>query len=134
MSAIATKDSPVGPIPDHWDLVPLIDLCSKIGTGATPRGGAKVYLDTRINFALVRSQHVHDRRFDAEGIAFISDEHAEELSNAEIQSNDLLLNITGDGVTFGRACIVPDDVLPACVNQHVSIIRPDPAKLSLIHI
>ncbi len=28
-------------------------------------------------------------------------------------------------VTFGRACIVPNRVLPACVNQHVSIIRPD---------
>jgi type I restriction enzyme, S subunit len=31
-------------------------------------------------------------------------------------------------VTFGRSCIVPDHVLPACVNQHVSIIRPDPKK------
>ncbi len=48
-----------------------------------------------------------------------------ELRNAEVQSGDVLLNITGDGVTFGRSCIVPDHVLPACVNQHVSIIRPD---------
>ena len=37
----------------------------------------------------------------------------------------MLLNITGDGVTFGRACIVPSEILPACVNQHVSIIRAD---------
>jgi type I restriction enzyme S subunit len=37
-----------------------------------------------------------------------------------------LLNITGDGITFGRSCIVPEDVLPACVNQHVSIIRANP--------
>lgn len=40
-----------------------------------------------------------------------------------LEPGDLLLNITGDGVTFARACEVPPDVLPACVNQHVSIIR-----------
>ena len=28
-------------------------------------------------------------------------------------------------MTFGRSCIVPDGILPACVNRHVSIIRPD---------
>jgi type I restriction enzyme S subunit len=43
---------------------------------------------------------------------------------------DILLNITGDGVTFGRSCVIPPSVLPACVNQHVSIIRLDPRKAS----
>ena len=28
-------------------------------------------------------------------------------------------------MTFGRACKIPNNVLPACVNQHVSIIRLD---------
>jgi type I restriction enzyme S subunit len=42
-----------------------------------------------------------------------------------LQPGDLLLNITGDGVTFSRACAVPLEVLPACVNQHVSIVRVD---------
>ena len=31
----------------------------------------------------------------------------------------LLLNITGDGITFARSCLVPQRILPACVNQHV---------------
>ncbi|MCH7228229.1 restriction endonuclease subunit S [Haloferula sp. A504] len=100
-------------------------ICTKIGTGATPRGGSEVYLKARINHALVRSQHVFDRHFDTAGLAFISDFDANGLRNAEIQSGDVLLNITGDGVTFGRSCIVPDRILPACVNQHVAIIRPD---------
>jgi type I restriction enzyme S subunit len=39
-----------------------------------------------------------------------------------------LLNITGDGTTFARACLVPEDVRPACVNQHVAIVRADPDK------
>ena len=38
-----------------------------------------------------------------------------------------MLNITGASVA--RCCIVPDDVLPARVNQHVSIIRPISSKL-----
>jgi type I restriction enzyme S subunit len=112
-------------LPDGWQVKRLGSFCSKIGTGATPRGGSEVYLTSRISHALIRSQHVFDRHFDSAGLAFISDTHADELRNAEVQSGDVLLNITGDGVTFGRSCIVPDRILPACVNQHVSIIRTD---------
>jgi len=58
-------------------------------------------------------------------LVFIGNEHAAELRNAEVKRDDLLLNITGDGITFGRACRVDHRVLPACVNQHVSIVRVD---------
>ena len=112
-------------LPDGWRVKRLGLFCTKIGTGATPRGGNEVYLSTRVSHALVRSQHVFDRHFESAGLAFISASHAKELRNAEVQSGDVLLNITGDGVTFGRSCIVPDRILPACFNQHVSIIRPD---------
>ena len=40
----------------------------------------------------------------------------------------MLLNITGDGITFARASIVPEEILPAAVNQHVSIIRVNQTK------
>jgi type I restriction enzyme S subunit len=66
---------------------------------------------------------VFDRWFSNDGLAFISDEQALGLRSVELQEGDLLLNITGDGITFARSCIVPKEVLPACVNQHVSIIR-----------
>ena len=49
------------------------------------------------------------------------------MKGVSIESGDILLNITGDSVA--RCCQVPDDVLPARVNQHVSIIRPDQSKL-----
>lgn len=108
-----------------WPVVSLKDITTKIGSGATPRGGAETYLPSRTNYALIRSQNVFDRRFDHGGLAFISDEQAEGLRNAVVQPGDVLLNITGDGITFGRACLVPNDVRPACVNQHVSIVRVD---------
>jgi type I restriction enzyme S subunit len=112
--------------PEEWPVVRLADITLKIGSGATPRGGSENYLPERTGFALIRSQNVFDRYFDYSGLAFISDAQANELQNVIVQPGDLLLNITGDGITFSRCCAVPEDVLPACVNQHVSIIRVDP--------
>lgn len=123
-SMIATE-SPLGHLPEGWTLVRLREITTKIGSGATPRGGQSVYLDSRQRVALIRSQNVFDRHFSSEGLAFITDEHAEQLLGAMVQAEDLLLNITGDGITFGRACLAPEETLPACVNQHVSIVRPD---------
>ena len=45
------------------------------------------------------------------------------MKNVEVMPDDILLNITGDSVA--RCCIVPNGILPARVNQHVSIIRPN---------
>jgi len=107
----------------RWPVVSLGEISNKIGSGATPKGGADAYLPTRRRYALVRSQNVFDRRFDHTGLAFITDQQADGLRGVILRPADILLNITGDGITFGRACMVPSDVLPACVNQHVSIIR-----------
>ncbi|MBS0176546.1 MAG: restriction endonuclease subunit S [Nitrospira sp.] len=71
----------------------------------------------------MRSQNVLDRQFDSTGLAFISDEQAEGLRGVALQEGDVLLNITGDGVTFARSCQVPVSALPAVVNQHVAIVR-----------
>lgn len=101
------------------------DVCSKIGSGATPRGGKKAYQGG--NFALVRSQNVHNQGFEHDGLAYINDQQAEILSNVELERDDVLLNITGDSVA--RCCQVDPDVLPARVNQHVAILRTDPEQL-----
>lgn len=117
----------VSPIdcPDSWQVVSLKSISRKIGSGATPTGGQAAYQQKRSNFALVRSQNVFDREFSDGGLAFISDEQAKALKGVWLERSDILLNITGDGITFGRACMVPPRVLPACVNQHVAIIRLD---------
>jgi type I restriction enzyme, S subunit len=101
----------------------LKDLCSKIGSGATPRGGKDVYQQTG-HVALIRSQNVYNQKFERTGLAYLLPEHADQLQGVEVQRSDVLLNITGDSVA--RVCQVPNDVLPARVNQHVAIIRPRP--------
>lgn len=97
----------------------LVDICTKIGSGATPRGGKEAYCNKGIS--LVRSQNVLDFTFSYDGLAFINDEQAAKLNNVEVFNEDVLLNITGDSVA--RACIMDSDFLPARVNQHVAIIR-----------
>ncbi len=95
------------------------DICTKIGSGATPKGGKESYRggDT----SLIRSQNVLDFSFSWDGLAYINKEQALKLNGVEVKQGDVLLNITGDSVA--RVCIVPKSALPARVNQHVSIIR-----------
>lgn len=100
-------------------MVKLSEITSKIGSGATPSGGSSVYSDNGISF--VRSQNVLDMAFSNSGLVFLNEEQAYELRNVAIESGDILLNITGDSIA--RSCVVPENILPARVNQHVSIIR-----------
>ena len=100
-------------------LMKMKDICLKIGSGATPRGGKEAYVDSGIS--LIRSQNVLDFGFSNEGLAHINEQQANKLNNVIVESGDVLLNITGDSVA--RACVVEDEVLPARVNQHVAIIR-----------
>ena len=111
-------------------LMRIRDICLKIGSGATPRGGKEVYIDEGIS--LIRSQNVLDFLFSYDGLAHINEEQASRLNNVAVQSGDVLLNITGDSVA--RVCIVDDEVLPARVNQHVAIVRPDPSKVKSSYI
>lgn len=103
-----------------WEEKSVKELTTKIGSGATPRGGQENYKSEGIS--LVRSMNVYDRMFRAKNLAFIDDKQAKELDGVSVNEDDVLLNITG--ASIARCCIIPKEYLPARVNQHVSIIRP----------
>lgn len=109
----------------NWPIKRLGDCCEKIGSGATPKGGKEAYLDAGLT-CLIRSQNIYNDGFKASGLAFISEEQARKLNNVTVESGDVLLNITGDSVA--RVCQMPDEYIPARVNQHVAIIRPKPTE------
>ena len=102
-----------------WTQKLLGEITIKIGSGATPRGGKSTYQENGI--ALIRSMNVHNGMFEYRELAHISDEQATKLDNVVIEENDVLLNITGASVA--RSCVVPSEILPARVNQHVCVIR-----------
>lgn len=107
-------------IPEGWELRKLKSVCSKIGSGSTPSGGKESYFQSGIS--LIRSMNVFDFNFSFENLAFIDEQQANKLKNVEVLERDILFNITG--MSVARCCIVPTNILPARVNQHVMIIRP----------
>ena len=108
-----------------WQRSTLGKLTSKIGSGATPRGGKDAYKAD--GTPLIRSMNVHDRYFKDRNLAFIDDNQARLLNNVIVQESDVLLNITGASVA--RCCLAPEDMSGARVNQHVAIIRTNADKI-----
>ena len=102
-----------------WAQKSLGEITSKIGSGATPKGGKEAYIEDGIT--LIRSTNVHNGWFEYKDLAHISNEQAGKLDNVVVEKSDVLLNITGASVA--RSCLVPVEILPARVNQHVCIIR-----------
>lgn len=109
-----------------WTTKKLKYITSKIGSGATPRGGQESYHNE--GTPLIRSLNIYDLNFNYSNLAFINDLQAKKLNNVTVEKDDVLLNITGASVC--RCTSVPDNLVPARVNQHVSIIRAD--KINLI--
>jgi len=113
--------SALGDIPQGWEVTTLDKVTTKIGSGATPRGGKGAYKTEGIS--LIRSMNIYDYEFELADLAYIDDEQAAQLDNVTVQARDVLLNITGASVC--RCSMVPSHLLPARVNQHVAIVRAD---------
>ncbi|MEG3086290.1 restriction endonuclease subunit S [Sphingomonas sp. PB4P5] len=101
----------------HWTAVG--EICSKTGSGSTPRGGKEVYKSSGIPF--LRSQNVYDDGLRLDDVAFIDAATHQRMGSTKVLARDLLLNITGG--SMGRCCRVPDDFDEANVSQHVAILR-----------
>lgn len=106
-------------LPPGWHAVPLAAVTTKVGSGATPRGGETAY--KAIGIPLVRSMNVHFDGIRYDGLAFLDDEQARALDGVTVAADDVLLNITG--ASIGRVTTAPPELAGARVNQHVSIIR-----------
>ena len=104
-------------IPDNWVWTTIEEICSKIGSGSTPRGSN--YSANGIPF--FRSQNVYNDRLVYDDIKYISEEVHQKMKGTEVLANDLLLNITGG--SLGRCAVVPADFNCGNVSQHVCIMR-----------
>ena len=118
-------ESPIFPnntpfsLPTGWAWITLGWICSKTGSGSTPRGGKKAYKPSGVVF--LRSQNVHDYGLRLSDAVYIDRATHERMSGTAIETSDLLLNITGGSI--GRCCLVPDGLGEANISQHVAIIR-----------
>lgn len=109
--------SPPFDIPESWQWVTIADICSKIGSGSTPKGSN--YSFDGIPF--FRSQNVYNEGLVYADIKYISEEIHQSMIGTEVNAGDLLLNITGG--SLGRCAVVPEDFAQGNVSQHVCILR-----------
>lgn len=107
-------------LPTGWSWTRLGEICSKTGSGSTPRGGKAVYKTSGVPF--LRSQNIYNEGLRLEHVVFIDAQTHERMTGSRVLPGDLLLNITGGSI--GRCSHVPEDFGEANVSQHVAIIRP----------
>lgn len=113
------KDSPLGRIPEEWEIVKVDDIAEYVGSGITPRGGESVYETNGVLF--IRSQNVQFGGLELHDAAFIPKQIHLLMQRSEVHENDVLLNITG--ASIGRCCRMPKISIRSNVNQHVCIVR-----------
>lgn len=113
-------------VPVGWLWCRIGDLCTKTGSGSTPRGGKNVY--GKVGVPFLRSQNVYDDGLRLENVACIEPDIHARMAGTVVRSRDLLLNITGG--SMGRCCRVPDQFGEANVSQHVAIIRPAVSEMA----
>ncbi|HKZ94938.1 MAG TPA: restriction endonuclease subunit S [Candidatus Bathyarchaeia archaeon] len=106
-------------LPETWVWTTISEFETFIGSGITPRGGKKVYVDEGIPF--IRSQNVHPDGLRLKDIAYVTPQMHEEMKRTKTHPSDVLLNITG--ASIGRSTYIPERLTEANVNQHVCIIR-----------
>lgn len=113
-------------LPAGWEWTRVGDVCSKTGSGSTPRGGKAVYKRAGVPF--LRSQNIYNDRLRLDDVARIDQETHRKMAGTAVKSGDLLLNITGGSI--GRCCWVKGGLGDANVSQHVAILRPALSELS----
>ena len=113
------KQTEIGLIPKTWNLKLLDNLCTKIGSGITPRGGSNIYQNTGRPF--LRSQNIGWGQLLLDDIVYISNQVHATFINTEIKKDDVFLNITG--ASIGRSSYANEKLIGGNVNQHVCIIR-----------
>ena len=115
-------------VPEGWEWTTINDICSKIGSGSTPRGSN--YAEKGIPF--FRSQNVYNDGLVYDDIKYITEDVHKMMIGTEVRANDLLLNITGG--SLGRCAIVPNEFCKGNVSQHVCILRTIIALPAYLHL
>ena len=102
-----------------WESSELGVMTSKIGSGVTPRGGAKNYRSSGRPF--VRSQNVGWGELILDNVVHIDEDTHASFAATEVEEGDVLLNISG--ASIGRSAVADARIAGGNVNQHVCIIR-----------
>ncbi|MDD2471706.1 MAG: restriction endonuclease subunit S [Dehalococcoidales bacterium] len=120
---VQLKETEIGPVPEHWEVVRLIDVAeSKSDIVGGPFGSnLKVsdYKDSGV--PIIRLQNIERNRFINKDIKFISEAKAKQLEYHSYYPGDIVLAKLGDPI--GKTCMVPNDLRAGIVIADVVRIR-----------
>jgi type I restriction enzyme S subunit len=116
-ASVPTKETEVGEIPEHWEVVRLGEVAT-IGNGSTPKRTNLAYWEDGA-IPWLTSGKVHER------IIRHADEFVTELAQEEchlpvVRKGSIVVAITGQGKTLGNAALVTFDT---CINQHLAYLH-----------
>jgi type I restriction enzyme S subunit len=107
-----------------WEPVRFGDVCNLVTSGS--RGWAEFYSDTGPKF--IRAQNIRFGRLQLDDIARVNPPKKTEGTRTQISKGDLLIVITGAGVT--NPALLDHEIGEAYVSQHVALIKPKDTGLS----
>ena len=111
-------------LPEGWAWATLDQLCSLITSGS--RGWKKYYADSGSLF--IRAQDIKYDSLELTNTAFVDVDGVSEGSRTKVQTEDLLITITGANVTKSARIQIP--IEEGYVSQHVALARPTLSFLS----
>ncbi|MBI4291204.1 MAG: restriction endonuclease subunit S [Betaproteobacteria bacterium] len=121
------RQTEVGVIPDDWDVVQLGDLKPFVTSGS--RGWASFYSERGEFFVRITNLSRESIYLDLTDCKFVElPPEAREGVRTQLNEYDVLISITADiGIVGYVDASVP---LPAYINQHIALVRFDPATTS----
>lgn len=103
------------------------DICTKIGSGATPTGGRAAYAEEGVS--LIRSQNVLDLTLLGATVAHLGKTHLDDIDiivppkdmRAFQMLNDLDASIVQQGLEAAKLSALRDFLLPVLMNGQVKV-------------
>jgi type I restriction enzyme S subunit len=111
-------------LPAPWCPVALGQVCNMVTSGS--RGWAEFYATSGPGF--IRAQNIRFGKLRLDDLAFVNPPANSEGSRTQVAKGDLLIVITGAGVT--NPALLDRDPGEAYVSQHVGLVRPSDQRLS----
>jgi type I restriction enzyme S subunit len=112
-------------LPALWLPIALGEVCNLVTSGS--RGWAEFYSSTGPGF--IRAQNIRFGKLRLDDLAFVNPPSNSEGSRTQVARDDLLIVITGAGVT--NPALLDHDPGEAYVSQHVGLVRPTDSLLSV---
>jgi type I restriction enzyme, S subunit len=111
-------------LPASWSPIALGSVCNLVTSGS--RGWAEFYSTSGSGF--IRAQNIRFGKLRLDDLAFVNPPSNSEGSRTQVAKGDLLIVITGAGVT--NPALLDHDPGEAYVSQHVGLVRPSDQQLS----